>query len=80
MATTIVTVESKLSGIEVAEVLDIVNRFIKENRADVKRVQATFPRSVTGVIEMALECGLDRLLEVCDFEEACAEARDAEDD
>ena len=80
MATAIVSLDSDLSGIEVGEVLQKIDAFLKENRADVKRVMATFPRSRVGVIEMALDAGLDRLLEVCDYEDDCAKAREEWDD
>lgn len=80
MATTIVSLNSDLTGIEVGEVLQKIDAFLKENKADVKRVMATFPRSRVGVIEMALDAGLDRLLEICDYEDDCAKGREERDD
>lgn len=79
MATTIVTIKSDMSTIETSECIQAVAQFFKENRDDIKRIRATFPRSRPGVLKMALECGLDRLLEVCDYEESVAAARESED-
>lgn len=68
-----------MNSIEAQEVLEIVEEFYRENSETVQRVMALFPRSRTGVLAMALDCGVDRLIEICDFEDDCAKGREARD-